>query len=332
MPLAPATAISSPRSLSDAPIDPSDHTLTLPTPTAPPTRIITRSQTGIFKPKTFHDFKLFRATKHPLVAYPSIALPSEPSTYRQAATKPEWVAAMSLEFQALLSNNTWFLCPRPIHHNVVRNKWVFKIKQKPNGSVERFKARLVAKGFDQLCGIDYHDTFSPVIKPATIRLVLALATHFNWTLKQLDVSNAFLHGVLDEKVYMEQPQGFVDPVHPDYVCKLHKSIYGLKQAPRAWFIRLSHALLDIGFCGSQVDPSLFIYHTNHIHIFLLVYVDDIIVTGNHVATMQSLIDKLKSDFALKDFGSLSYFLGIQALRDASGLHLRQSKYVLDLLQ
>ena len=116
------------------------------------------------------------------------------------------------------------------------------------------------------------------------------------------------------------------------MCKLHKSIYGLKQAPRTWFTRLSHALLDIGFCGSQVDHSLFIYHTNHIHIFLLVYVNVIIVTGNHVATMQSLIDKLKSDFALKDLGPLSYFLGIQALSDASGLHLRQSKYVLDLLQ
>jgi hypothetical protein len=127
---------------------------------------------------------------------------------------------------------------------------VFKIKQKPDGSVDRFKARLVAKGFDQKCGIDYHKTFSPVIKPATIRLLLALAVQFDWELRQLDVSNAFLHGILDEEVYMEQPQVFVDPACTDFVCRLHKSIYGLKQAPRAWFTRLTHALLDIGFTGS----------------------------------------------------------------------------------
>ncbi|GLT66596.1 hypothetical protein SLA2020_389530 [Shorea laevis] len=131
---------------------------------------------------------------------------------------------------------------------------------------------------------------------------------------------------------MEQPPGFSAPSSPDYVCRLHKSIYGLKQAPRAWFTRLSHALLDVGFIGSKVDPSLFVYHTNKIHIFLLVYVDDIILTGNHEPTVDCLIGKLKSEFAMKDLGALGYFLGIQALRTSTGLHLRQSKYIVDLLQ
>jgi hypothetical protein len=135
---------------------------------------------------------------------------------------------MTAEFQALLSNQTWSLCPRPLHHNVVRNKWVFKIQQNPNDSIERYKARFVAKGFDQLSGIDYHNTFSPVIKSATIRLLLALAVQFDWHIKQLDVSNTFLHGLLDEVVYMQQPQGFVDPMFPDHVCRLHKALYGLK--------------------------------------------------------------------------------------------------------
>jgi hypothetical protein len=238
---------------------------------------------------------------------------------------------MTTEFQALLHNNTWSLCPRPLHHNVVRNKWVFKVKQNPDGTVERYKARLVAKGFDQLCGIDYHDTFSPVIKPATIRLLLVLAITFYWILKQLDVSNAFLHELLDEDVYMEQPQGFVDPAFPHHVCKLHKALYGLKQAPRAWFTRLSQTLLEIGFSSSQVDPSLFLYHSNSSHIFVLVYLDDIIVTGNNVVTIQSIITKLQAVFAIKDLGSLSYFLGVQTTHDSSGLHLRQTKYIQDIL-
>jgi hypothetical protein len=254
--------------------------------------MITRSQTGHLKPKEFPGFKLFQHIKHPLVVFQTNLLPSKPSTYKQAATKPEWRDAMSLEYNALLSNQTWTLCPRPSHHNIVRNKWVFKIKQKPDGSVDRFKARLVAKGFDQLSGIDYYETFSPVVKPATIRLVLALAVQFDWNIKQLDVSNVFLHGILNEEVYMEQPQGFVHPQYPDYVCKLNKALYGLKQSLRAWFTRLSQTLLDIGFTGSQVDPSLFTYHVGSIHVYLLVYVDDIILTGNHSKTLTTIINKL----------------------------------------
>jgi hypothetical protein len=300
-------------------------------PAAPSTRIITRSQTGHLKPKEFPGFKLFHATKHPILTSSAPLIPPTPSTFKQAAAKPEWMNAMASEYNALLSNQTWSLCPRPLHHNVVRNKWVYKIKQKADGSVDRFKARLVAKGFDQQSGIDYYDTFSPVIKSATIRLVLALAVQFDWDVKQLDVSNAFLHGILDEEVYMEQPQGFIHPAYPDHVCRLHKSLYGLKQAPRAWFTRLSQALLDIGFSCSQLDPSLFTYHTANVHVFLLVYVDDIILTGNHQPTIQSIVHKLQLDFALKDLGSLSYFLGIQATRDSAGLHLRQSKYIIDLL-
>jgi hypothetical protein len=302
------------------------QTSTLPTST----RMLTRSQTGHLKPKQFPNFKMFH-TRHPLLYLQTIQLPPIPSTYKQAAEHPEWIEAMTSEYNALISNHTWTLCPRPLNHNVVQNKWVFKIKQKPDGSVDKFKARLVAKGFDQKCGIDYHETFSPVVKPATIRLLLTLAIQFNWELRQLDVSNAFLHGILDEEVYMEQPPGFIDPSCPDFVCHLHKSIYGLKQAPRAWFTRLAHALLNIGFLASQVDYSLFIYHHGSIHIFILVYVDDIIITGNHNATITALIAMLQLDFAMKDLGALSYFLGIQVLRDSNGIHLRQAKYITDLL-
>jgi hypothetical protein len=200
---------------------------------------------------------------------------------------------MTHEFNALLSNGTWTLCPRPLNRHVIQNRWVYKIKQRADGSIDRFKARLVAKGFEQQNGVDYTETFSPVIKPSTIRILLTLAVHYNWPIKQLDVSNAFLHGSLLEEVYMEQPQGFCDTAHPDFVCKLHKSIYGLKQAPRAWYQCLSSALLDLGFQASVVDSSLFIFIQKHVKIFMLVYVDDIIVTGTNLMVIQSLISTLQ---------------------------------------
>ena len=215
--------------------------------------------------------------------------------------------------------------------NVVPSKWVFKCKRRPDGSIERLKAWLVAVGYLQRSGIDFFDTFSPIIKPSTVRMVLALAVSFNWDIRQLDVSNAFLHGILDEEVYMTQPKGFEDPTNPQFVCKLHKSLYGLKQAPRAWFNRLSTALLSHGFVSSQVDPSLSTYHCDSTHAFLLVYVDDILVTSNVRSFIDELISNLQLDFAMKDLGQLSYFLGIEATRDSSGLHLRQTRYIIDLL-
>jgi hypothetical protein len=137
----------------------------------------------------------------------------------------------------------------------------------------------------------------------------------------LDVSNAFLHGSLLEEVYMEQPQGFRDTAHPDFVYKLHKSIYGLKQAPRAWYQCLSSALLDLGFQASVVDSSLFIFIQKHVKIFMLVYIDDIIVTGTNLMVIQSLISTLQLQFPLKDLGNLGFFLGIQVHRTVDSLHL-----------
>jgi hypothetical protein len=141
---------------------------------------------------------------------------------------PHWRAAMDLEIQALCQNGTWQLVsPRP-DLNVIDSKWVFKVKQHADGSIERYKARLVAKGFKQWYGLDYEDTFSPVVKPTTIRLLLSHAITRGWSLRQLDVQNAFLHGVLEEEVYMRQPPGFVDPDRPQHLCRLVKALYGLK--------------------------------------------------------------------------------------------------------
>ncbi|GJR52802.1 putative RNA-directed DNA polymerase [Tanacetum coccineum] len=196
----------------------------------------------------------------------------------------------------------------------------------------RYKARFVAKGCRQQPGIDFHETFSPVVKSTTIRAVLSLAVTNDWPLRQLDIQNAFLHGNLKEQVYMKQPPGFIDPQRPNHVCLLHKSLYGLKQAPRAWFERLSKALFDLGFKGSKTDPSLFIYSRGDTLLYILVYVDDIIVTGNNKGTIDNIICQLGSAFALKDLGPLNYFLGIEIVPHVSGILLSQKKYILELLQ
>ena len=178
------------------------------------------------------------------------------------------------------------MVPRPVHTNVIGSKWVFKTKLKEDGTLERYKAYLVAQGFTQVHGIDYKKTFSPVIKITIIRLILSIAVSSNWSLRQLDVKNAFLHGHLKKIVYMEQPPGFKDPQLPHFVCKLNKSLYGLKQAPRAWFDRLSHFLLQFGFICSIADSSLFVFKNFSRTILMLIYVEDIVLTGNNNQVIQ----------------------------------------------
>lgn len=207
----------------------------------------------------------------------------------------------------------------------------FLDSENPDGSINKYKARLVAKGFHQKAGIDYNETFSPVVKSVTVRIVLTLPVTNQWPIQQLDVNNAFLNGFLNEEVYMIQPPGF-EQHDPSLVCKLNKALYGLKQAPRAWFERLKSALVKLGFVASKCDPSLFTLHTSHHKIFILVYVDDIIITGSSQTLIQQLVHKLHSEFSLKDLGKLDYFLGIEVHHSSSGsLLLSQTKYIRDLI-
>jgi histone deacetylase 1/2 len=228
----------------------------------------------------------------------------------------------------------WHLVPRPKGRNIIGCKWVYKIKRRADGSVDRYKARLVAKGYRQRYGIDYEDTFSPVVKAATIHIILSVAVSQGWSLRQLDVQNAFLHGVLEEEVYMQQPPGYVDSNKPHYVCKLDKALYGLKQAPRAWYARLCGKLQQLGFRSSKADTSLFYYHKGGHTLFVLVYVDDIIVASSSDAATTALLADLQQEFALKDLGALHYFLGIEVKRESggSGLTLTQERYATDILK
>ncbi|KAJ0912622.1 putative RNA-directed DNA polymerase [Helianthus annuus] len=312
----PSTTVnlSQPTSSSTSQFDASRHPMT------------TRSKSGIFKPKHFADLTDFSSNQ----LHHALFVNHTPKGYKTAAKNPKWVVAMHDEINALQNNNTWELVQRPTHSNVVGSKSIYRIKYKSDGSLDRYKARLVAQGFTQVPGLDFSHTFSPVVKSSTIRVVLSLATIFNWKLRQLDVNNAFLNGHLTETVYMEQPSGFVNPKFPNHVCKLNRALYGLKQAPRAWFQRLSAFLLTLGFHCSRADPSLFIYKKNNTLIYLLVYVDDVILTGNDEKVLNDFTTRLHTEFKLKDLGSLSYFLGLEVTHTSSGLFLSQAKYAYDI--
>uniref|UniRef100_A0A2N9I9I5 CCHC-type domain-containing protein n=1 Tax=Fagus sylvatica TaxID=28930 RepID=A0A2N9I9I5_FAGSY len=229
----------------------------------------------------------------------------EPSCYSTALRHSHWREAMSNELRALEANSTWTLEPLPPDKKPIGCKWVFKTKLNADGSIERYKARLVAKGYTQIEGLDYHETFAPVAKMTTIRFLLAVAATQQWIIHQLDVNNAFLHGDLDEEVYMTPPPGYC-PKGETRVCRLRKSLYGLKQASRNWFFKLTTVLLDAGFTQSQADHSLF----------------TLIETFKHA---------LSTNFKTKDLGPLKYFLGLEVARSPKGIFLNQRKYALDIL-
>ena len=215
--------------------------------------------------------------------------------------------------------------------NIVGSKWMFRIKWKVDGYVECYKARLVTKGFLQQPGVDFSETYSPVIKPITIRTVLSMAITTGWCIKHIDTSNAFLHGYLQETVYMSQPSGFLHPNFLDVVCHLKTAIYGLKQVPHAWYSRLSSRLQELGFLGYKSNHSLFIFTTASVKIFALVYVDDIILIGSSAAAVNSLIKTLSIDFPVKDLGSLNFFSGIEVNHVAASMILTQQHYITDIL-
>lgn len=205
----------------------------------------------------------------------------EPSSYFEASKNPLWVDAMNAEMEALNRNGTWVLTNLPPGRKPIGCRWVYKIKYKSTGEIDRYKARLVAKGYNQREGVDFYETFSPVVKMVTVRCMISIAVNNNWDLYQLDVNNAFLYGDLTEDVYMSLPPGYFSK-NDTRVCKLVKSLYGLKQAPRKWNEKLTGSLLEIGFIQSKSDYSLFIKSDGSNIVALLVYVDDIVITGNNI--------------------------------------------------
>ena len=234
------------------------------------------------------------------------------------------------ELIQFVRNNVWELVPRPENKNVIGTKWIFKNKTDESGNVVRNKARIVAQGYTQVEGIDYDETFAPVARIESIRLLLAIACHIGFTLHQMDVKSAFLNGILNEEAYVEQPKGFECHEKPNHVLKLHKALYGLKQAPRAWYARLTEFLIEFGFSRGVVDKTLFIKRI-HKHITVAqIYVDDIVFGSTCSNLLREFVDAMCNTFEMSMVGELAYFLGLQIKQDKDGIFISQSKYAKNL--
>eukprot|EP00253_Pinus_taeda_P036060 PITA_36060 len=255
----------------------------------------------------------------------------EPQTYSEAKGISEWEQAMDAEFQSLQKNHTWTLSDLPEGKKPISCKWVYKVKYKADGTLDKYKARLVARGFSQKEGIDYEETFAPTAKMSTIRLVLALATQFKWKVHQIDVKSAFLNGDLQEEVYMTQPPGFKIAGQEQKVRRLAKALYGLKQAPGAWYMKIDQYLTDHGFQQSPSDANLYIKHTGDDILFVVVYVDDLIITGSSAQLIHGIKQDLCKTFDMTDLGLLHYCLGIEVWQTENHIFLSQSKYAKNLV-
>ncbi|KAK8593575.1 hypothetical protein V6N12_045652 [Hibiscus sabdariffa] len=256
----------------------------------------------------------------------------EPKTYQEAVSSPDsekWLEAMRSEMDSMSDNQVWTLVKPPEGIKPIGCKWVFKKKTDMDGNVQTYKGRLVAKGYRQIHGIDYDETFSHVAMFKSIQILLALAAFRDYEIWQMDVKTAFLHGKLEEDVYMTQPEGFVTPKNVGKVYKLQRSIYGLKQASRSWNLHFNDAIKEFGFIRNEDEPCVYKKFSRSIVSFLILYVDDILIIGNDIPTLQSVKAWLSSCFSMKDLGEAVYILGVKIYRDRSRrlLGLSQSTYI-----
>ncbi|KAH9770981.1 hypothetical protein KPL71_012549 [Citrus sinensis] len=263
----------------------------------------------------------------------------EPKTCSEAVRGNEsekWKTAMDEEMQSLIKNHTWTLIEKPPNKKVVGCKWVYKVKKGiPEVEPKRYKARLVAKGFTQKEGVNYTKIFSPVVRHTSLRILLALVAVNNMHLEHMDVKTAFLHGELNEMIVMKQPEGYVDPSRPDHVCHLRKSLYGLKQSPRQWYLRFDGFMLENSFQRCHFDCC--VYHKDvgdDKEIYLLLYVDDMLIACKHMDQINKLKQQLGGSFDMKDLGEAKKILGVELIRDRRNgtLILSQQNYIRKVLE
>ncbi|GJV43656.1 retrotransposon protein, putative, ty1-copia subclass [Tanacetum coccineum] len=256
----------------------------------------------------------------------------EPPNYRYALSDLEfekWLEAMNAEMQSMKDNQVWNLVDLPPNCKTVRSKWLFKKKTDMYGNIHTYKAGLVAKGFTQSYRVDYEETFSPVADIKAIRILIAIAAYYDYKIWQMDVKIAFLNGRLNEDVYMVQPEGFVNPKYPGRVCKLQRSIYGLKQASRSWNKRFGEEIKRYGFTQNPDEPCVYKKASGSIIVFLILYVDDILLIGNNIPMLQDVKSWLGKCFTMKNLGEAACILRIKIYRDRSRrlIALNQSAYI-----
>jgi hypothetical protein len=206
-------------------------------------------------------------------------LDEEPTMFEEAVQKKQWKEAMTEEHHSIMKNDVWEIVPRPKEKSVVTSKWVYKIKHAADESVDKYKSRFIVIGFYQKEGEDYDETFSLISRYTSIRDIISLIASMGWSLHQMDVKTTFLNGAIEEEVYIEQPQGFEVHSRDTHVFILKKYLYGLKQAPRAWYARINNYLMRLGFSKSHANPNIYYKVVNNAPMILLLYVDDIFLTG-----------------------------------------------------
>jgi hypothetical protein len=226
----------------------------------------------------------------------------------------EWKCAISAELNSLQENNTWSLQPLPRGKKIIGSMWLFKKKDLPDGKI-KYKARLVAKGYTQVEGRDYNETYAPVLKYQSLRMILALANEEDMHVHQMDVTTAFLYGELEEEIYLEQPEGQVAPGQEQMVCRLHKSLYGLKQSPRCWNSKIHAHLLKLGFAALKTDSDLYQKGADKVKLIIALYVDDILILSESLALVLSTKASLSSEFKMTDSGEVDVILGLKVTRN-----------------
>ena len=239
---------------------------------------------------------------------------------------------MDSEIAAIEMNNSWELTDLPKEHKTIGLKWVYKTKLNENGEIDKYKARLVAKGYKQEFGVDYKEVFAPIARLDTIRLVLATTAQNSWPVYQLDVKSTFLHGELEEKVYIDQPPRYVKPGHENQVYKLKKALYGLKQAPRAWYSCIDAYFVKEGFLKYPYEFTLYTkFGVDGKMLIVCLYVDDLIYVSNDGVMLADFKKSMMNEFDMIDLGLMRYFLIIEVVQSPTGIFISQKKHVFEIL-